>query len=289
MEIGHPPDWELSFACEREAPGRCSFSDRHFQRMDVRWRELKYVPDLDKMLDKYRLRKEKKTTFHDAAHLPDPWKGLARKTPQGWILHAGRFFRDRRVLTEVTIMWPRRRDTQVERAVLDSIAAQDPGTEARTWQAMGIRVEIAGSYDLVASSSKVGRVAWEFRPTGKTRGGELTLERIALSKYWLDETLRDWLKQQLPSGARMLRGDLTFYGEHRAEQLISSSNINLLCSLRGLRTLRLDVAWECPKEGRVYHVSYAERSRGDAVELPKHFQVRCCKPVREILSAEGRE
>ena len=55
MEIGHPPDWELSFACEPDAPGRCSFSDRYYQRMDVRWRELKYVPDLDKMLDKYRI------------------------------------------------------------------------------------------------------------------------------------------------------------------------------------------------------------------------------------------
>ena len=79
MQIGHPADWELSLASALDAPGQCSFSDRYYQRLDVRWRPVTYVPDMDRMLDKYRTRKGKKTAFHDAGHLPDAWRGLACK------------------------------------------------------------------------------------------------------------------------------------------------------------------------------------------------------------------
>ena len=283
MEIGHPVDWELSLASSLDSPGRCSFSDRYYQRLDVQWRPLTYVPQMDRMLDKYRARKEKKTTFHDAPHLPAEWHGLARKTAKAWILHAGRFFRERRLLVEVTILWPDKRDKAAERAILASIAAQDPDAPARTWRASGIEATISGDWELVSGSAQVGRVRWEFRPRKKRRGPRravLTVERIAAPRYWLDEPLRDWLTDQLPQYSRTIHRGGVQVNAHPGEQLTSRTRIATLPSLRGIRRLRLDVAWQCPIEDRVYHVSYSEPSRRDELVLPEHFQVRCCRPVR---------
>ena len=67
MGIKHPPSWELSTASALGEPGRCAFSDRLYQRLDVRWKSLKYVPNLDLMLKKHR----RKESGHDDVKLSD--------------------------------------------------------------------------------------------------------------------------------------------------------------------------------------------------------------------------
>ena len=280
VEIGHPADWELSFASSLDAPGRCTFSDRFFQRLDVRWRPLTYVPDMDKMLDKFRVQKGKKVTFEDAPHLPPPWRGLVRRMPEARILHAGRFFREARLLVEATILWPRERDPRAETAILTSIGLQDPEARTRFWNAMGLEVVVDGRYDLASSSTRVGRVMWEFRPQKPSRKaclGWIDVERIATPKYWLQGPLRNWLLKELPERSRVLhRGTATRNG-HAAELLTSSTSIGILRSLRGVRRVRCDIAWECPKENRVYRIGYGRPSAEEELPFPEHLQVPCCR------------
>ena len=106
MRMGHPGDWEpirLSLPGTRH---RCIFADRRHQRMEVLWRPLTHVPKLEVMLEKYRARYDKKDCLQELGTVPPEWLELKRKGPDGMIVHAGRFFRDRRRLVEVTLVWP---------------------------------------------------------------------------------------------------------------------------------------------------------------------------------------
>lgn len=282
MEIGHPADWELSLASSQDSPGRCSFSDRHYQRLDVQWRPLTYVPDMDRMLEKHRTHKGKKTEFRSAGNLPSAWRGLVCKIDGAWVLHAGRYFAERRLLAEVTMLWPGKRDKAVEQSILGAMSAQDTCAATQRWRASGIDATVGSEWDLVTCTSKVGRVSWEFRPRkkmGHPRGSVLTIERIAAPAYWLDEPLAEWLEGLLPERSRTInRGPMQF-NSHPGERLTSSTRLAIFSSLRGIRRLRLDIGWQCPTEDRVYHVSYARPSREDDLTLPEHFEVRCCEPV----------
>lgn len=276
MRIGHPADWELAIACGLDEPGRCCFADRAHQRLDVRWRPLKYVPNMDLMLDKYRRKTSKKLDVSDLDTAPEPWCGVVRKTPDGSIVHAGRFFRATRWLVEASLVWPGERDADLEAQVLDTIAAQDPQEDLRAWCAMGFDLTVPRRFDVRSSAAEVGKIRWELAAPGK-RGPKLAVERLAMPEYWLKTPLREWVEEQLPPKSRVLHRDTVNVKTHRGEQLISSSKIGTLSSLRGLRQLHLNLAWQCPAEGRVYHVSYAEVSRGEQVALPEHLEVRCCR------------
>ena len=284
MRIDHPAEWELAIACGIDEPGRCVFADRHYHRLDVHWRALKYVPKLDLIVGKFRPRKGEDTKPEDMAGCP-PWQGLARKSSEGVIVHAARFFRDARWLAEATIIWPRRRDRRLEKQILDSVQPQDPKAEVRLWQAMGLSVTAGRSFDLHRSDSKVGRVCWEFR-TAEKRGPLLSVERFAMPDVWLKLPLRDWLSEDLPPGHRIVRQDMAIYNNHRGEKLITAAKIGTVSTLRGLRRVRLDLAWQCPVENRLYRISLSKVTRDEEIPLPEHLDVRCCRPAPVIQTSQ---
>ena len=100
MWIQHPTEWELSHASRLDQPGQCTFTDPAYQRLDVRWRPLTYVPNLQLMLTRYRKHESRddETELIDLTGAPPEWLGVVRRTPQAWIVHAGRFFREARLL-----------------------------------------------------------------------------------------------------------------------------------------------------------------------------------------------
>jgi len=287
MRISHPSEWELAVASGAEEPGRCTFVDRTDQRLDLRWRSVKYVPDLDKMLQKHRGRQGDKERISEMADVPVNWRGLVRRTEGGTIVHAGTFFRNRRWLVEMAVYWPSRRNTALEREILSSVHAEDADADPRLWRAMGMSLRLDRQYDLKKSSASVGRVKWTFE-TGRKRGPRLVIERIAMADYWLKAPLRDWLESELPARGKVLRRDPLVYNTHRGEQLMSQSRISTLSGLRGLRNLHLDLAWTCPIEQRVYRVSFTEASRDEEASLPKRLEIDCCRPVA-LRSAFGSE
>ena len=57
-----------------------------------------------------------------------------------------------------------------------------------------------------------------------------------------------------------------------------------LTGLRARGVYRLDRAWLCPADERVYRMAYWQNSAGE-VELPSGFRSHCC---REARSQEAR-
>jgi hypothetical protein len=278
LQVEHPAEWELALASVGDERPHCAFSDRHYHRLDLRWRALKYKPNLDLVLDKARRRSEKQadTVVRDLAGAPKEWRGVVRVTPDGTLTHASRFFRETRWLVDAVIVWPERRDRSLERRILASVSAADPKAPVQPWQALGISLDLDSAFDLVRSDTKVGRVRWEFA-TEEKRPRELTVERLALPDYWLHGPLRDWLVEQMPEGFRKERQEPAGVNGHRGEKLISHARVSILKALRGYRRRRTEIAWRCPKEDRVYHVSIAHLTRELELELPERLKVRCCR------------
>ncbi len=280
MRIEHPRQWELAIASGVDEPGRLVFSDRTHQRISVCWHPLKYVPNMDLTLDKYRRRTSEDLELSDLQAAPADWQGVVRKTADTVAVHAGRFFRDIRWLVEVTIAWPGERDTDLESEILLSVTPQDPDEDVRVWRAMGIDLSAPHEFDVRSSVAKVGRIRWELA-TSRKAGPTVFVERMAMPEYWLKTPLRDWLVGELPADSKILRQDPIKINNHRGEQLISAAKVGILSRLQGLGQLQLDIAWQCPVEGRVYHAGVVETSRAGAEEisLPDALEIRCCRPA----------
>ena len=297
LQLQHPPQWEIALACGPEGMQRIILADRHFHRLDVRWRPLKYVPNLDLMLSRHK--QPKKDKDQDVLMSPlsaafEPWKGIVQETPEGTVTHAGRHFHDARLLVEATLVWPDERDMTLESEILASIAPLERDIEPRPWQAMGLSLQCPTRFELHETDLKVGKVQWDFRQTrpGKpTQAGKhsplLEVNRIAMPEYWLKKTpLREWLREQIPKQFTELRVRAQLQGLHTADVIVSSARGPLLSSLSSARQLRMDVAWACPAENRVYHIHYTRLTTDDQAQLPEGFALRCCRAVPTVRTEQ---
>lgn len=277
IEIGHPSQWEPVILSGPDADGHLILADRYHQRLELKWKQVDFEPNVDMVMDRYRQEDGAEADFRPMEQAPAGWMGVLRPlAKRGAMAHLGRFFPRDRTLVEATVLWPSRRDVNLEKAVVSSICPQDSKAGVRTWQAMGTSVDIAVDCDLVEVDNTVGRIRWTFA-TDEKRGMRISVERIAMAEYWLDEPLREWLVRELPEGFKVVRQEAADLGAHRAERLMSSSRIHVLATIRGLRQVRLDAAWQCPIEGRVYRITATQDSRETAISLPAHLNVRCCK------------
>ena len=218
---------------------------------------------------------------------PAPWRGLLRRTPKGNFIQAARTFPQQQMLVEATIVWPDTRQVELERAILASVTLMPPGP-ARLWQAMGISATIPTDYQLRSVSTKVGRIRWEF-VAGKKTLPRIAVERIAMPEFWLKGPLRDWLAKELPPRHELKRQELAIWGNHRGEQLICRSSAGTLARLRGRWRMRLDMAWQCELENRVYHLEFEKLSADGDLVLPELLAVHCCRQGPAFDSASRRE
>jgi hypothetical protein len=282
LKITHPAQWELSLATGPDEPAQCVFSDRLHQRLDVRWRPVRQPFDLDPLLDKYRPPEGAQVRKLD---LPDPWRGLLRQTPEVAIVHAARFFKPVRLLAEASIVWPQKRDEATEARILADMSFVDPDLAVWPWRALGLRAQVPSEFALKSASSRVGRVTWQFSGPPRTRQ-TLTIERLAMPDYWLKGTLGDWLRGELPENSKFPAGarpggkpPLTC--REPSEQLLSVSPAGTLAFLGGVRLVRIDAAWRCVAEDRVYHTALTQPSRKRQLDWPRELVVHCGCPEHE--------
>jgi len=280
MQVDHPAHWELAWASGPDEPGRLTFADRRYHRLDLRWQPLRFIPRLELLLTKYRqAKKGEEVEILDLDPCPSPWQGVVRRTDDGQVVRAVRFFRDARRLVETTVVWPGSRDPRVEERILTSVRPQEAQSGRLLWQAMGVSLRLGEEFRLQQHSAKVGCISWDFAAGRKKTLRELRVERIALPEFWLDKPMREWLEEQLPSEYEPLRQEMVIIGRHRAERLISSAKAGRLTFLRGVRQYRLDLGWLCPTESRVYHVTYRLTSPDQDLALPASFELTCCRPL----------
>ncbi|MCY2930546.1 MAG: hypothetical protein NTV86_13815 [Planctomycetota bacterium] len=348
MEIRHPAGWELAVASgPEEEPGlgrKCTFADREFQRLEVRWRELASEPKIEILMEKHRkAAQDLKVAGRDMTGLPDGWQGFYQEAYQeacqkqaegsgqgkgkdrGVVVRTARGFdigegtegmgsrgkakgekgekgeegKKGRMLVEATMVWPTGRDVELERRILMGMRPEGrKGT--RLWRAMGMEVELGREYDMVEMKAPVGKIEWVFSRVARTappaqagEGGRedgekrdrgkkgekdatVSLSRLAMPKYWLDGPLRDWVAGQAPALADKLRQEPCEVNGHRGEMVLSEQELNAWANWRGWKQYRLDVAWLCPVEERVYHIVCRQRRRDAELSLPESLRVGCC-------------
>jgi len=283
VEMEHPAAWEISVAIAPGEDGRLTFVDRRYTRLDVRWRTLTYVPDLGDMLERFRRDAKKADDGMEIVplkHAPEPWKGFQRRGKQGSVVHATRFFKEQRLLIEAVIVWPKTRHREIERHILESVALSPEGGKTAYWRALGLEVDVPGDFRLTDNNAKVGRVAWTFLGPNEKWPEQLVVERMAMADQWMTKPLDEWLLSELPPRSRVVSERKLLFNRHEGRELLSETKTGTLRTLLGWRRVRMDVAWRCDRDGRLYHVSYSETvKKGQPVELPPPLRVVCCQSV----------
>ena len=51
-------------------------------------------------------------------------------------------------------------------------------------------------------------------------------------------------------------------------------------------SFRLDAAWQCPRESRLYHVRRTQISRDAEISLPQDLKIHCCRPAPVLSECE---
>ena len=274
IRIAHPSDWEPAYLSRLNEPMQCRFVDRRFERLQVTWQVLPREPDLPEMYRRLA-RHEGRKPSPALKGVPE-WTGLVRHEGAGAVVHAGRFFRPGRWLVQVVMVWPEARDRELERAVFEGISPQ-PAGQVRDWEALGLSAAVPADFDLTEAGSKVGKVAWDFKRP-KRRWAGLSIERLAMPEAWLKGPLGEWLAGEIPPGFRPRRETPVDCGGQGGTEIYSrrASPVTFL-----LRTgmSRLDRAWLCRNEARVYRVAYWDRAAGQ-IDWPAGLEVHCCQGVR---------
>lgn len=275
VQLDHPGDWELFRMMRKNDRWRCSFTDRYHQRMDVRWRRLDYVPSLKKMLERHQKKEQRERTTILTGQA-EGWMGTLREVEGGWIVNTGKFFADAKLLVEIVIVWPDKRDRELENRILRGIRPVELQDGMRLWQAMGMCVRLDGEYDIIEYKAEAGRVEWVFGRQ-KTRGGQrVAIERIAMPKYWLKSTIEIWLRSQVQGWDLTDEWTAQING-HEARGLRAVAKGLMVDSLLFKRKLRADVAWLCDNEQRVYKVSCSVTRRSRDIAIPGDVFVECCR------------
>ncbi len=276
--MNHPADWEVAYAAGTSERPRITFSDRRYRRLDVFYEFIDFKPNIELMLDRYRREADPGVELKPLTDATGEWRGLIRHEPDGTVVHAGKFFEQAGCFVEAAVVWPDQRDKRLERDLLKGIHPCESDEPRRLWQAMGLSVAMDREYDLQKHSSRVGRIIWEFAPDPR-RGPFLTVRRLAMPQHWLKVPLVDWLPSQIPGEYTEDDRRERAFNNHAGAEVVSSHRGGPATRLRRRRRLRLDVAWLCETEDRVYHISYAEESRNRSPELPDVFEIRCCREV----------
>ena len=287
MEIAHPPRWELAVASAAQRPGECVFADRHYQRLAVKWKRVKYKPDVSLLVQKFRHKLDKAedidlVTLED---LPEPWQGVLQTTPDGQLTQAMRAFEESRTVVEATLIWPGRRKPALEHQVLEGMAPQWEDGPVTRWRALGFDVLLHKRFQLTKSTPHAGRIHWEFDADEKAYG-PLVIERLSLAGGWMTAPLHTWMAESLPVGGKVLHQRQVFINGHRAQELCSQNPISKLAGWMGLWRMRVDLAWQCPVENRLYRISYSKRSRVHDIRLPETLTVKCCQVGQAVVSRE---
>jgi len=278
IRFAHPAEWTPAILSGRNEPGRCILVDRRFQRMQLHWEIVHRPPDLTRMYDE--LRKEHKQYAASRLSGVPGWSGIVCTEPGRQVVHAGKYFQAAECLVQVILTAPGGRHRQLEGIVLESIRPTGQ-TDPVLWRALGLTAVAPRAFELISSHNLVGRITWEFRRSGRPPAG-LTIERIAMGRYWLKKPLTEWLIEQQPKGFRPGRQGPVDCGGHGGHEL-ATRRWSLLGQVLGRAEHRLERAWRCAADDRIYRLTYQQRWAGE-IDWPAGLEVHCCRPVKLIPS-----
>lgn len=188
-----PDAWEMLLFSRDMQAGYCTFADRYQHRLEFNWKQIPGNPDWERMWQDYRDQLACKSN-HNSAPLPlqsyKEWVGLDIQAEKAANSRYGRWFSGEHCLIEMVFLWPGRRDEQLLKQVLDSVAEVPADRHARRlWCAFGMQVLASDELALRVCVAQPGQVQMVFTHI-KDALREERFERMGLVSYWLRETHR---------------------------------------------------------------------------------------------------
>jgi len=300
VEIRHPGDWEMIVASAPEAEaGQCVFADRYWQRLDVQWRRLSGRPSMNILLEKFRsdhIKRVKKAKAAgddpeaDLTPLPAPigeWDGFIIGKAGGNLLRVLRIDEEMNLLLEASVFSPKgRRNTTLERDVLAGITALPVHDSLERWRAMGLDVTLGKQFAMTLNRPMAGQIHWEFDDKAENHS-PLIVERTAMAERTLGGSLADWMPQQLPENSVILSQFPETINGHPGQTILSHAPIGRFGKIRNARNARIESAWVCPVENRLYRLCRQRITDQERVDLPDPLIVQCCLPSPAIVPPGG--
>ncbi len=247
-----PDDWEMLFYAKPLQAGRCAFADRYQHRLEFSWSIVPSKPDFDRMISDYLAEVRRDERASEAAETEVAgWRGFSAQLGDVRTTRFGAYMPEERVLLECVFLWPKRREKDVERRVLGSIAYEPAHEGLRRWRAFGMDCDVTEGLALHTAKIAPGSALLSFRPE-KDDGREENFERLALVEHWLRRPLREWLAMRRPSRVRVLAQETLTDGPRELEHLSGDRPAAGIARAWAGRTRFDSRAWRDPQDDRLY-------------------------------------
>ncbi len=256
----------LQYSLNRDS-GRCAFADRYGFRLEMSWRRVAGIPDVDRMISDY-LAKLQAGGMDDGRKIKAAGcQGLAGTQDGSLMTRFGCYAPEEKCVVEILFIWPDQRDQTLEHDVLKSFhneIADERGK--RRWRAFGMDVWVPGECHLGSCCVEPAHVRWQFVDS---RGRPLlNCARRGMVREWMQGSVRDWLEKNTAlkhrSAVRWSHVQRSGHDVTRVEGIHPPSGW-----LRRSRPIHAE-AWICPADGRLYNWS-----GDDAVDLDLQ-PLTCC-------------
>ncbi len=288
LQVETPEDWELLQYAREVKEGRLGWADRHHYRLEIGYREVEAEPNLTRFLSDYKVKLEVQEARKIKDVRAEGWPGICAHHDGRFTTRFFRHLAPQRYLVEVVFAWPEGRDAGLEREILRSVEGlrarpePEPGnadlpdsltTDApRQFEAFGLNLEVGVEWQLRETKVEPALARLVFGPQNRDRF-EKRFERYGMVDLWLEGSLEDWLRQQLPTKASVLETDVVHLSGHEVVKLTGTMpRESMIARLQGPLHIQA-AAWRCPEDGRLYHL----RSVAPAEPSPNHRDsLRCC-------------
>ncbi|MBT3375530.1 MAG: hypothetical protein HN742_04515 [Lentisphaerae bacterium] len=255
IAIAVPRTWEMLQFSRGMDSGRCAFADRYQFRCELNWRTVPGPPDFDRMMSDYSTKLSEKGVEAPKALRLGSWRGVEGVRDGLLTSHYGGYLPGEHCLLELVLLWPDRKQAELERRIISSIR-EEPVMQGglRHWQAFGMEAGVHTDVAPFLESCTVNpaHVDMIFRNRSKQR--EEHFARRGLVKQWLEGSVGDWLHWWLPKDFEMESQTSDTIDGHR---LFMTTGTRWSWGIRRFFRQRLRchaAAWICPQDERLYSV-----------------------------------
>lgn len=251
-----PDGWELLLYTTSAERGRCMFADRYEYRLELNWQTVPGRPDFERMVSDYA------AALHaePAVQAVDPmqageWQGLVSTSRTAVITRCGRYLPGEKTLIELVFIWPEKRETTLERRILDSFRDVPLAADGRRrWRAFGMDLRVDGALQLHACKALPGTARMVFQDP-KHAWREERYERLGLVAQWLKGPVAEWLRLRLPPTVSVTSEEHCDVAGHAVEVIRGDAPVGGWRRLLRRRAPFTALAWVCPADGRLYCAS----------------------------------
>lgn len=250
-----PEDWEMLQFSKNPDRGRCAFADRYQFRMEFNWRKVGSAPDFPQMLKDYanRLKQEfKQPRIRQTSH--GVWSGVDCDSETMLSSRFGRYFEAESCLVEIVFIWRLKREPALMRHILSSLDVEKASSSGlQRWKAFGMDILAPRSLVLNTCTVEPAKAALSFTDSHQLQ--RQNYERLGMVAHWLKVPVSQWLKGRTPKGITVRSQTNLSSGHHSIEQISGVGRFRMAVPAFGKRFHYEEVAWICPRDGRLYSVS----------------------------------